>query len=131
MNKLVIICAALLVGGTLQAQTFYRPILTSPYDAANRETESMQRSEELYRQRLESKKLENELEFQRLELERLRAENDRNRAELNRRVAQPENTSVVPEASGMGVGRMDCHIDSDCPRNLSCRSRSGGGTECR
>lgn len=33
-------------------------------------------------------------------------------------------------SSGIGGG-MQCHTDSDCATGQSCRSRRGGGTECR
>lgn len=43
-----------------------------------------------------------------------------------------ENDHFVGQTSVPTVAtRMDCQTDSDCPAGRSCRSRPGGGTECR
>lgn len=43
-----------------------------------------------------------------------------------------EDNEFVGQASGPAVAaRMECKADSDCPLGTRCRSRAGGGTECR
>lgn len=52
----------------------------------------------------------------------------------------PTNTAVTPKSpvpntstsdSAMSNHNMDCQTDIDCATGFSCRSKSGGGTECR
>lgn len=46
----------------------------------------------------------------------------------------PDNQSTLPNAIGgtsVQPSQMACGLDSDCNIGQSCRSRKGGGTECR